>query len=137
MTLNVTRSQISRATRIAINIIEKIRIVSAESFSRHEPKKSKIGCVLTCKFPKNVYLCNKKCFLGIFWVLFSEKIKKKLLGYHFLEKSYCEYNHRTIFEKSKIFRNDLKKNRKMRNKKRKLFSHCIDYWLYTMKIKKI
>ena len=39
MTFNVTRSQILRATRIAINIIEKIRIVIAEAFSRHELKK--------------------------------------------------------------------------------------------------
>ena len=62
MKLNVIRIQISKATRIPINIIEKIRIVSVESFSRHEPKISKIGCVLTCKIPKNVYLLIKNAF---------------------------------------------------------------------------
>ena len=75
------------------------------------PKMTKI----TWHIYKNIYLSNKIMLSGIFWVLFTEKIKNKLLGYHFLEKSYCEDNHRTIFEKSK---------------KRKLFSQYIDYWLH-------
>ena len=79
------------------------------------PKMTKI----TWHIYKNIYLSNKIMLSGIFSVLFTEKIKNKLLGYHFLEKSYCEDNHRTIFEKSKNFQKRPEKNRKTRKKKKK------------------
>ena len=47
---------------------------------------------------------------------------KKIIGLSFLEKSYCEYNHSTIFGKSKICGID--------QKNKKVFSHYIEYRLH-------